>query len=285
MSDQAPAPLFEARGIVKRFGEFEACRGLDLAIRPGERHALLGHNGAGKSTLVKMMYGVLQPTEGTFHWKGVETQARSPAEARALGIGMVFQEFSLFEALTVVENVALALPPTSMRELAQRITEVSTAYGLTIDPAARLHTLSVGERQRVEVLRCLLQDPELLIMDEPTSVLTPQEADSLFETLNRLAEEGRAVLYISHRLEEVRALCQQATILRDGLVVDRCDPRATSAQSLADKMIGASARPAGRRERGTLVDAGARGCRTFHWKSAAARWSASPVSPAKARRT
>ena len=251
MSDQAPAPLFEARGIVKRFGEFEACRGLDLAIRPGERHALLGHNGAGKSTLVKMMYGVLQPTQGTFHWKGVESMARSPAEARALGIGMVFQEFSLFEALTVVENVALALPPTSMRDLAQRISEVSSAYGLTIDPAARLHTLSVGERQRVEVLRCLLQDPELLIMDEPTSVLTPQEADSLFETLNRLAEEGRAVLYISHRLEEVRALCQQATILRDGLVVDRCDPRTTSAQSLADKMIGTSARPAGRRERST----------------------------------
>ena len=250
MSDPAPAPLFEARGIVKRFGDFEACGGLDLVIHPGERHALLGHNGAGKSTLVKMMYGVLQPTAGAFHWKGEETQVRSPAEARALGIGMVFQEFSLFEALTVAENVALALPPASMRELARRITDVSAAYGLAIDPGAPLHTLSVGERQRVEVLRCLLQDPELLIMDEPTSVLTPQEADSLFETLNRLSEEGRAVLYISHRLEEVRALCDKATILREGLVVDRCDPRATSAQSLADKMIGTAARPAGRRERG-----------------------------------
>ncbi len=250
MSEPAPAPIFEARGIVKRFGEFEACRGLDITIHPGQKHALLGHNGAGKSTLVKMMYGVLEPTAGTFLWKGTETGVRSPAEARARGIGMVFQEFSLFEALTVAENVALALPPASMRELSRRIVEVSSAYGLAIEPDAPLHTLSVGERQRVEVLRCLLQDPELLIMDEPTSVLTPQEADSLFETLNRLAKEGRAVLYISHRLEEVRALCDHATILRDGIVVDRCDPRETSARILADKMIGSSARPAGRRKRG-----------------------------------
>ena len=249
MNDATAAPLLEARGIVKRFGEFEACRGLDLALRPGEKHALLGHNGAGKSTLVKMIYGVLQPTAGAFLWKGSQIDVRSPAEARTLGIGMVFQEFSLFEALSVAENVALALPPASMRELARRITEVSGAYGLAIEPDAPLHTLSVGERQRVEVLRCLLQDPELIIMDEPTSVLTPQEAESLFETLNRLAEEGRAVLYISHRLEEVRALCDQATILREGIVVDRCDPRETSARTLADKMIGKSSGPAGTRDR------------------------------------
>ena len=257
MSDRAVAPLFEARGIVKRFGEFEACRGLDIAIHPGEKHALLGHNGAGKSTLVKMMYGVLEPTAGTFLWKGEETEVRSPAEARARGIGMVFQEFSLFEALTVVENVALALPPGPMRDLARRIAKVSAAYGLAIEPDAPLHTLSVGERQRVEVLRCLLQDPELLIMDEPTSVLTPQEAESLFETLNRLAEEGRAVLYISHRLEEVRTLCDRATILREGIVVDRCDPSTTSAQALSDKMIGSSVRPAARRER-SHTEGGAR---------------------------
>ncbi len=249
MAEPLPPPLFEAREIVKRFGDFEACGGLDVSILPGEKHALLGHNGAGKSTLVKMMYGVLQPTSGTFLWKGDETRIRNPAEARGLGIGMVFQEFSLFEALSVAENVALALPPEPMRDLSRRIEEMSAAYGLAIEPGAPLHALSVGERQRVEVLRCLLQDPELLIMDEPTSVLTPQEADSLFETLDRLAGEGHAVLYISHRLEEVRALCDRATILREGVVVERCDPRETSAKALAEKMIGKAEGTAGREAR------------------------------------
>ena len=239
MNEQQPSPpLFEARGIVKRFGDFEANRGIDFTIRAGERHALLGQNGAGKSTLVKIMYGVLEPSTGTLHWNGEHVSLRSPAEARALGIGMVFQDFSVFEALTVAENVALALPNERMPSLVRRIQAISAAYGMALEPDAPVYRLSVGERQRVEVLRCLLQDPKLLIMDEPTSVLTPQEASALFRTLERLSAEGRAILYISHRLEEVRELCDRATILRDGEVVSRCDPREESASSLAEKMIG-----------------------------------------------
>jgi simple sugar transport system ATP-binding protein len=231
-------PLLEARGVSKLFGDFAACRDVSLTIREGERHALLGENGAGKSTLVKMIYGVLQPSAGRFLWRGAPARIGRPAEARALGIGMVFQHFSVFDALTVAENVALALPPETLRALSARIARVSDAYGLAIDPGRAMHTLSVGEKQRVEIVRCLLQDPKLLILDEPTSVLTPQEAEALFGVLRRLSAEGRAVLYISHRLEEVRALCDAATILRRGVVVARCDPRAESARSLAEKMVG-----------------------------------------------
>lgn len=234
----APAPLLEARGITKRFGTFEANRDIDFAVRAGERHALLGQNGAGKSTLVKIIYGVLQPSAGELRWDGVAVAPRNPAESRGLGIGMVFQDFSVFAELTVLQNIALALPAESLPALARRIRETSAAYGMALEPDAPLYQLSVGERQRVEVLRCLLQDPRLLIMDEPTSVLTPQEAESLFRTLRQLSEEGRAILYISHRLEEVRELCNVATILRDGEVVDRCDPRAESNSTLAEKMIG-----------------------------------------------
>ncbi len=232
------APLFEARNIVKKFGDFAANDDVGLTIRAGEKHALLGENGAGKSTLVKMIYGVMQPTAGEFLWQGRPIVIHKPAEARALGIGMVFQHFSVFDALTVAENIALALPPGSMKALRQRITEVSEAYGLAIDPRRAVHTLSVGEKQRVEIIRCLLQDPKLLIMDEPTSVLTPQETEMLFRTLDKLAAEGCAILYISHKLEEVRALCDTATILRQAKVVAHCDPRAETAQSLAEMMVG-----------------------------------------------
>jgi simple sugar transport system ATP-binding protein len=237
--DAAPgAPLFEARNIVKKFGDFAANQDVALVIQPGEKHALLGENGAGKSTLVKMMYGVMQPTSGAFYWKGRKTMIHKPAEARDLGIGMVFQHFSVFDALTVVENIALALPPEPMRALAQRIEQVSEAYGLSIDPRRAVHTLSVGEKQRVEIIRCLLQNPKLLIMDEPTSVLTPQETEVLFETLDKLAAEGCSILYISHKLEEVKALCNAATILRHGRVVAHCDPKAETARSMAEMMVG-----------------------------------------------
>ena len=244
MAGQAPldampaTPLFEARGIVKKFGEFAANQNVGLVIQPGEKHALLGENGAGKSTLVKMMYGVMQPTSGAFFWNGTETVVHKPAEARDLGIGMVFQHFSVFDALTVVENIALALPPEPMRALSQRIEQVSGAYGLAIDPRRAVHTLSVGEKQRVEIIRCLLQNPKLLIMDEPTSVLTPQETEVLFETLEKLAAEGCSILYISHKLEEVKALCDAATILRHGRVVAHCDPKAETARSMAEMMVG-----------------------------------------------
>ena len=236
MSDR-PA-LLEARGVGKTFGDFAALRDVSLTLHAGERHALLGENGAGKSTLVKMIYGALAPSAGRFLWEGRPVRIAAPAKARALGVGMVFQHFSVFDALSVAENVALALPPQPMRALSERICAVSESYGLAIDPGRAMHSLSVGEKQRVEIIRCLLQDPKLLIMDEPTSVLTPQEADALFAVLERLSGEGRAILYISHRLEEVRRLCETATILRRGEVVARVDPRAESARALAELMVG-----------------------------------------------
>lgn len=232
------APLFEARQVTKLFGDFAANRDVSLTVLPGKKHALLGENGAGKSTLVKMMYGVLQPSAGTLLWQGQPISIASPAAARALGIGMVFQHFSVFEALTVAENIALALPPAPRADVSEQIREVSAAYGLALDPDRAVHTLSVGERQRVEIVRCLLQEPRLLIMDEPTSVLTPQEAEVLFATLDRLANEGCAILYISHKLEEVRRLCDRASILRRGEMVGACDPRETSARELAEMMVG-----------------------------------------------
>jgi simple sugar transport system ATP-binding protein len=236
-------PTLEAIGIVKDFAALRANDHVDFSIMPGEIHALLGENGAGKSTLVKILYGALQPTAGEIRWKGKRAAILNPAAARSLGIGMVFQHFSLFEALTVAENIALAMTgSTAIDDLRHKITRVSTDYGLPLNPDAVIADLSVGERQRVEIVRCLLQEPELVMMDEPTSVLTPQEADDLFVTLKRLASEGVSVLYISHRLEEVRVLCHHATILRHGKVVAECDPQQETAGRLASLMVGAELR-------------------------------------------
>ena len=234
-------PLLEAKGLTKQFGTLLANDKVDLVVQPGEIHALLGENGAGKSTLVKMLYGSLEPTAGTILWKGQPVRLTDPAQARKLGIGMVFQHFSLFDSLTVVENIALALPKgLKMGELARRVEKVSHEYGLPLLAGSLVADLSVGERQRIEIVRCLLQDPELIIMDEPTSVLTPQEADLLFETLERLAGEGRSILYISHRLEEVQRMCDTATILRHGKLVAHCTPSEETASSLASLMVGSS---------------------------------------------
>jgi general nucleoside transport system ATP-binding protein len=233
--------LLEAQHIVKVFGTLRANDDVSISIKAGEIHALLGENGAGKSTLVKMLYGALQPTSGEFLWNGTPLNISSPAEARKLGIGMVFQHFSLFEALTSAENIALALPGNfDLEALSQRVRSVSRDYGLPLEPSTTVADLSVGERQRVEIVRCLLQNPKLLILDEPTSVLTPQEADQLFVTLRRLASEGVAILYISHRLEEVRKLCSKATILRNGKVVAVCKPAHETPASLARIMVGSS---------------------------------------------
>jgi general nucleoside transport system ATP-binding protein len=233
------APLLTLRGIVKQFPGCLANDRVDLTILPGEIHALLGENGAGKSTLVKIIYGVLKPDQGEIRWQGQPIAMLDPNHARRLGIGMVFQHFSLFEALTVVENIALGLTDAADRKgLRERIAEISKLYGLHLDPDKAVHDLSVGERQRIEIVRCLLQKPKLLIMDEPTSVLTPQEVERLFETLRRLAREGCAILYISHKLEEIRALCERATIMRFGKVVAHCDPRHETAKRLAEMMIG-----------------------------------------------
>lgn len=232
-------PRLELLSISKRFPGCLANDRVSLTLMPGEIHALLGENGAGKSTLVKIIYGVQQADSGTILWEGQPVVVKDPHAARRLGIGMVFQHFSLFDTLTVAENIALGLEqPPPMRELENKIRTVSERYGLTLDPARHIHTLSVGERQRVEIVRCLLQDPRLLIMDEPTSVLTPQEVERLFGTLRRLAAEGCTILYISHKLEEIRALCSRATVLRGGRVVGACDPARESARSMAEMMIG-----------------------------------------------
>jgi ABC-type uncharacterized transport system ATPase subunit len=236
-------PTLEAIGITKDFATLRANDNINFSIRRGEIHALLGENGAGKSTLVKILYGALQPTAGEIRWKGQPVVIPNPAAARRLGIGMVFQHFSLFEALTVAENIALALTSRpSMGELRSKIRTVSAEYGLPLNPESVVADLSVGERQRVEIVRCLLQEPELIIMDEPTSVLTPQEANDLFVTLKRLSSEGVSILYISHRLEEVRAICHHATILRHGKVVGECDPQKETAARLASLMVGAELR-------------------------------------------
>ena len=231
--------LLEALGIDKVFGTLRANDNVTLKVKPGEIHAFLGENGAGKSTLVKMIYGALQPTSGEFRWQGKPVVIPDPAAARQLGVGMVFQHFSLFDALTVAENIALAMPGDyDLEGLSNRIAKVSKEYGLPLEPMAVVADLSVGERQRIEIVRCLLQEPRLLIMDEPTAVLTPQEADQLFVVLQRLASEGCAVLYISHRLEEVKRICHNATILRHGKVVANVDPTKETAASLAKLMVG-----------------------------------------------
>lgn len=236
---ETDTPLLEIRGLTKVFGSLKACDGIDLTIAPGEIHALLGENGAGKSTLVKMLFGVLDPTSGTIDWKGKPVRIGSPKQARATGIGMVFQHFSLFEALTVAENIALALDGNvAIDQIADEARRLSDQYGLPLDPNAHVADLSVGERQRIEIVRTLLQNPELIILDEPTSVLTPQEADKLFETLEKLRSEGRSVLYISHRLEEVQRICDRATVLRHGKVTGACNPRDETPSSLARMMVG-----------------------------------------------
>ena len=235
----ATQPRLILEGIRKVYPSVVANDGIDLTVRPGEIHAVLGENGAGKSTLMKIIYGVTRPTEGRIVWEGREVSVANPAAARAMGIGMVFQHFSLFETLTVVENVALALPgQQDMKALSARIEEISNRYGLPVDPRRLVHALSVGERQRVEIIRCLLQNPRLLIMDEPTSVLTPQAVRKLFDMLRQLASEGCSILYISHKLDEIQELCHTATVLRAGKVTGTCVPAQETPKSMARMMIG-----------------------------------------------
>jgi len=231
--------LLGLRNMVKRFPGVLAVDDVSLDVRAGEIHAVLGENGAGKSTLMKMIYGALRPDSGSMTWDGEQVSIANPAQARKLGIGMVFQHFALFESISVVENVLISAGDgQGLHALADRIAEVSKRYGLQVNPWHSVHELSVGERQRVEIVRCLLQSPRLLIMDEPTSVLTPQAVDQLFETLRALRGDGTSVLYVSHKMDEIRRLCDRATILRNGKWVDEVDPRQETDDSLARRMIG-----------------------------------------------
>ncbi|WP_321841513.1 ABC transporter ATP-binding protein [Paraburkholderia bannensis] len=232
-------PRLALSGITKQYPAVRANDDVTLTVAPGEIHALLGENGAGKSTLMKIVYGAVRPDAGEIRWEGQAVEIASPAAARKLGIGMVFQHFSLFETLTVGENIALSLDEKfDLKTLAARIREVSGQYGLDVDPQRHVHSLTVGERQRVEIVRCLLQNPRLLIMDEPTSVLTPQAVRKLFGTLRRLAAEGCSILYISHKLDEIQELCDTATVLRGGKVTGNVIPREETHASLARLMVG-----------------------------------------------
>jgi len=233
--------LLSLKGLTKAYPGVVANDNVSFDIKKGEVHALLGENGAGKSTLVKMIYGLVKPDSGEMLLNDAPYAPPEPRAARALGVAMVFQHFSLFDALNVAENIALGMEdPPKQRELATRISEVSEAYGLPLDPYRTVGDLSAGERQRVEIIRCLLQEPKLLIMDEPTSVLTPQEVDILFETLRKLKAEGTSILYISHKLEEIKALCDHATILRLGKNVGTCTPAESTAAEMAEMMVGSS---------------------------------------------
>jgi simple sugar transport system ATP-binding protein len=230
----------ELIAISKQYPAVKANDRVSLRVKPGEIHAVLGENGAGKSTMMKMIYGAVRPDEGEIRWNGQAVQVASPAQARQLGISMVYQHFSLFDTLTAAENVWLGLDKSlSLAEVTQRITEVAAEYGLAVEPLRPVHTLSVGERQRVEIVRALLTRPKLLILDEPTSVLTPQAVDKLFATLRKLASEGCSILYISHKLDEIRALCHSCTVLRGGKVTGEVDPSKESNASLSRLMIGA----------------------------------------------
>jgi len=233
------APRLELIGISKQYPAVKANDNVSLAVEPGEIHAVLGENGAGKSTLMKIVFGAVQPDEGEIRVDGQAVQIRNPHEARALGIAMVFQHFSLFDTLTAAENVWLGLDTgESLADVTERIREKAAVYGLDVDPTRPVHSLSVGERQRVEIVRALLSDPKLLILDEPTSVLTPQAVQRLFMTLRQLSQEGCSILYISHKLDEIRELCHHCTVLRGGRVTGEVDPRQESNASLSRLMIG-----------------------------------------------
>ena len=240
MNPAHTAHRLQLTGITKRYPGVVANNGVSLTVQPGEIHAVLGENGAGKSTLMKIIYGAVKPDEGAVLFNGQPVHIRNPQMARALGISMVFQHFSLFDTLTVAENVWLGLDKSlSLAEVAASIRAKGDEYGLPIDPERPVHTLSVGEMQRVEIIRALLTNPQLLILDEPTSVLTPQAVEKLFLTLKQLASEGCSILYISHKLHEIRALCTACTVLRGGQVTGVCDPREESNASLSRLMIGA----------------------------------------------
>ncbi len=226
--------------ISKSYPGVRANDAVSMSVKPGEIHAVLGENGAGKSTLMKIIYGAVKPDAGSMLFNGQPVQIRNPQEARALGIAMVFQHFSLFGTITVAENVWLGLDRSlSLAEVAQSISAKASEYGLDIDPTRPVHTLSVGEMQRVEIIRALLTQPQLLILDEPTSVLVPQAVEKLFVVLKKVASAGCSILYISHKLHEIRELCDVCTVLRSGKVTGVCQPAQESNASLSRLMIGA----------------------------------------------
>lgn len=238
-------PRLRLRGITKRYGALLANDGIDLDIAPGQIHALLGENGAGKSTLMKIIYGAVRADAGQMWLDGQPFAAASCEAARSRGIAMVFQHFSLFESLSVAENVWLGLDPqrVALAEVAERMAALARDYGLDIEPHRPVHTLSIGQMQRVEIVRALLAEPKLLILDEPTSVLTPQAVEQLFVLLRKIAARGCSIVYISHKLHEIRALCDVCTVLRAGRVTGVCQPAQQTNETLARLMMGGADAP------------------------------------------
>jgi len=230
--------ILNIENITKSFPRVIANKKVTFDIKKNAVHAILGENGAGKSTLVKILYGLLEPDEGNIKLNNKDFKVNSPAEARKQGIGMVFQHFSLFDSLSVKENLILGIDEKmSYSDLENKLENISSRYNLPLDLDAPITALSAGEKQRVEIVRILLQDPQILIMDEPTSVLTPQEVESLFVTLNALVKEGRTILYITHKLEEVISICDTVTIMRSGEIIDTSSTANQTAKTLATKML------------------------------------------------
>ncbi len=234
--------MLEMRGITKRFPGVLANDHVSFDVRAGEVHTLLGENGAGKSTLMKILFGLYRADEGEILFNGKPLQISSPSAAIAAGIGMIHQHFMLVPILTVTENVALGLSSSGLRpdlaDVEDRVRALADEYGLQVDPRAEVWQLAVGERQRVEILKALYREARLLVLDEPTAVLTPQEVDDFFVTLRKLAEDGRGLIFISHKLHEVLALSDRITVLRDGRVTGHTTPAETSRQQLAEMMVG-----------------------------------------------
>jgi ABC-type uncharacterized transport system ATPase subunit len=235
------APLVVMRGITKRFPGVVANDDVDITFLPGEIHALVGENGAGKSTLMRVLYGLYPPDEGSIEVKGKMARITSPRVAIALGIGMVHQHFVLVDRFTVAENVVLGAEEGALLDLeaaSRRVADLAGSYGFALNPGARVEDLSVGEEQRVEILKALYRGAKLLILDEPTAVLTPQESAELFQNLRRLRDAGRTVVFISHKLDEVLATADRITVLRRGRKVGETTPVETSKEALAEMMVG-----------------------------------------------
>lgn len=237
--------VIEMRNITKEFGTFKANDSIDLTVRKGEIHALLGENGAGKSTLMNILSGLLEPTSGDIYMNGTKVSISSPTVANRLGIGMVHQHFMLVDAFTVTENIILGSEPTNAGVLNQKkaiaeIERVSKKYGLSVIPHAYIRDISVGAQQRVEILKTLYRGADVLIFDEPTAVLTPQEIDELMEIMRSLVDEGKSIILITHKLDEIKKVADRCTVIRRGQSIDTVDVKDVSSQQLADMMVGRS---------------------------------------------
>ena len=236
-------PVIEMRHIIKKFGNFAANDDINLQVQQGEIHALLGENGAGKSTLMNILTGLLQPTSGEILINGKQVTVDSPSKSDALGIGMVHQHFMLIDAFTVTENIMLGSEITKgltldTKTAAQKIKQLSEQYGLQVDPYAKISDISVGQQQRVEILKTLYRGADILIFDEPTAVLTPQEIDELIAIFHNLAKEGKSIILITHKLDEIRAAADTVTVIRAGKSIETFPVAGVSSQELADLMVG-----------------------------------------------